>query len=190
MQKKETKLTDIVEIFLGVQKKSIESEKGEELIVLSPKDIHTSGVIDTTLQPMKVDTSKIKKELFLKEYDILLLRHGKPFKVALIEDVNKPMVASDAFFVLRIKNKENLKEDAITLYMYLKSNKGQNELANIAQDATMPTLNKKSLEDFTIPFFDDKLLIICNYKDEKRLYSEITQKQREIAKIHTYFDNE
>ena len=59
-------------------------------------------------------------------YDILLSSKGTVGKVALIGEIKELLIASQAIQVIRLNNvSDGKKEDAIVLYMFLKSDIGQ-----------------------------------------------------------------
>ena len=118
-------LTDLAEVLIP---KIIKSEEGQEVLVTSQKHFSSSGYTTECGKLVRVKETIISQNL-LKEYDVLLSRHGEVFKVAIVGEITQKLLASETLYILRVKNKDKLQEKAINLYMYLKSDKGQLELA-------------------------------------------------------------
>lgn len=85
----------------------------------------------------------------LEPYDVLLSTKGTIGKVAIIGKIDKPMIASQAIQVIRLK--EDKEEKAIILYMFLKSNIGQTILSSITSGTVMPQISTVEVKSLGIP---------------------------------------
>ena len=124
----------------------------------------------------------------LREYDILLAQNGKPYKVLLVDKIEKIAFVKKRLFVVKLKERSNLIEDAVALYMYLKSNQGQQEISSISHFKTTPMITKKDLFGLYIPNFINKQEIVENYQQEQLLHKEINEVVMKVKNINTYFD--
>jgi len=175
------RLTDITEILIP---KIIKSEEGQEVLVISQKDFSSSGYTTECGKLLRIEEMTVSKNL-LKEYDVLLSRHGEVFRVAIVGKITQKLLASETIYILRVKDKDKLKENAINLYMYLKSDKGQEELASIGK-----SLNKKDLSDLDILVSaTNTFQIVENFHKEQKLYSDISDAWIKIHKIHQTFND-
>lgn len=184
------KLKDLVEIIIPKQIKKI--EEGESVSVLSQKAFASSGYTTGTSEYKNIsDKSYLKYAL--KQYDIVLSKHGTPFKVAVIGKIDEPLLAMNTLFILRVKdNIENIEQMALYLYMYIKSFKGQEDLANISdiKQKTINSINRRDLLELEIPIFENSSQIIENFHKEQKLYNVIYEANVEINKLHQSFDND
>jgi len=105
--------------------------------------------------------------------------------------LNQSLLSNEHNFILRLKNKENIKNNAITLYMYLKSEKAQIYFkAKVSNSASYQRINKQDLEEMDIPTFDDNVSqIVENFNTEQKLYSEIYETTMKIHTLHQAFDD-
>ncbi len=185
------KLEDLVEIIIPSRINSINKEvsKGEEILVVSQTHFAKAGF---TTHCGKIETISDENSMKyrLKPYDILIAKHGTPFKVAVIGEITQDLFALDNLYILRFKNIDNIKENAINLYMYLKSNKVQEELGTISKGTHTQILSKTDLLGLDISYcHNTRLQMVENFHKEQRLFNDIYEAYIKIHKINQFFDD-
>ena len=179
-------LTDLAEVLIP---KITKSEEGQEVLVSSQKYFSSSGYTTECGKLLRVDEKIISQNL-VKEYDVLLSRQGEPFKVAIIGKITQKLLASETLYILRVKNKDKLQEKAINLYMYLKSDKGQLELAERTKKSTRKIINQKDLLALDLTISSENIAQrVENFQKEQKLHNNILDSWREIHKIHQVLDD-
>lgn len=181
-------LSDIVEIILGNTNQKNE-KGGESIFVIKLANIPAVGFTNSA-DKIVCDISKISKYL-LEEYDVLLssIVQDNKIKVGIVGNITQRVFSNQQIYILRIKEKENKKDKAISLYMYLKSEKGQKELLKLVPDIKPKSkINRKSLEDLELVNYSETIdtKVICNFYKEQELIEEVNIK---LSKINTYFNN-
>lgn len=177
------KLKEVVDILIpGIIQKSGE---GDKIFIISQVDFANSSF---TTECETLTISNNFKNV-LQPYDILVAKHASTiFKVAIIGEVQNTLAANNELFIIRQKSKEAIKDNSISLYMYLKSDKGQEELSKLSQAATIKSISKVVLEEINIPVFADmKPKIVENFYEEHKLYNDIHGISIKINKIHQGF---
>ncbi len=179
-------LTDLAEVLIP---KIIKSEEGQEVLVISQNDFSLSGYTRECGKLVRVEETIISKNL-LKEYDVLLSRNGEVFRVAIVGKITQKLLASETLYILRVKDKDKLQENAINLYMYLKSDKGQLELAERTKKSTRKIINQKNLLALDLTTSSENIAQrVENFQKEQKQYSDISDALIEIHKIHQTFDD-
>ena len=149
------------------------------------------NIVDILLPKIiEEDSDDLEEKLFLKEYDILLSKHGEPFKVAIVGKLNQALLANVTLYILRMKITDNLKDNAINLYMYLKSDRGQLELSKLTL-ASIATkiINKKNLLNLDISTLNENIAqVVEKFHQEQKLYNEIYDAHMKIHNIHRNID--
>ena len=183
------KLVNMVEIIIPTRLQSTASENSEKVLVVTLKDISKSG-FTTECGKVKFISDEKYLKCALKQYDILISRYATPSSIAIIGELNQPLLANDTFYILRLKNRDDLKNSAIALYMYLKSDKAQGKIKNIVSNATRYQLLSKVnlLELDIVDFRDKKLQIVENFHNEQKLYNELYETYIKIHKLQQFFD--
>ena len=183
------KLANIVEIIIPKILRNTASANSKKVLVVSLKDISKSGFTTECGKFKNISDEKYLKHA-LKQYDILIGRHGTPLSIAIIGELNQPLLADNTFYILRLKNSDDLKNSAIALYMYLKSDKAQDKIKNIVSNVTSyQILNKVDLLELDIvDFRDTKPQIVENFYEEQKLYNELYETSIKIHKLQQFFD--
>ncbi len=183
------KLSGIVDVIIPHTIKKVMD--GDGVLVAQQKNFSKSGFTTTGQKVDNVAKSTAQYVKYpLMEYDILLSKYGEPFEVAIVGKLHKYVVAREGMFILRVKETNNLKETAIALYMYLKSNKGQLELSKLALESVAGRLlNKKNLIELDMSSLDKNITQANeNFYTEQELHSEIYEISRKIDELHKLFD--
>ena len=115
----------------------------------------------------------------LNQWDILL--HNVKKQVVIVANPKEKYNVNGFTFIIRLKYDENIQQNSINLYMYLKSHKGQIILDNIASQKAIKRIKKIDLEVIDIPYNQIEQSV-DNFAKEKELYGELSQ----IA--HTFDD--
>lgn len=185
-------LGDLVDIIIPKPYKK--SKVGEEVLVLNQTHFARAGFTRACGNiKMIPDKNYLKNEL--KEFDVLLSKHGTPFKVAVVGQLTQHVLANSTLYILRIKTTENIEHMAQNLYMYLKSNKGQDELTKIAKGLSS-SISKKNLLELDIPICnekskisDTKTQISENFWREEKLYNDSDEAFIAIHHIQDHFND-
>ena len=124
----------------------------------------------------------------LEPYDVLLSTQGTIGKVAIIGDITKPMIASQAIQVIRIKDKEKQKK-AISLYMYLKSDLGQTILSSLVAGVAMPQISTLEIKKLNVPNLkkEDEEKLLLNFNSETEMYNQISILENKVKQLHNEF---
>lgn len=169
-----------------------DEEKGINVYEISPSDFISSNFTLECGKIKKIDKNIKKLELYkLEPYDVLLSTKGTIGGVAIIGEIKEPMVASQAIQVIRIKDTNNKKNKAITLYMFLKSDLGQSILSSLVFGTVMPQISTDEIKQLNIPILskEQEFKLIENFELENRLNEEINEINKKIKLIHTNFLN-
>ena len=127
-----------------------DEEKGLEIFEISPSDFSKAGFTLECGKIKKIESQKNRLDTYkLEPYDVLLSTKGTIGKVAIIGKIDKPLIASQAIQVIRLK--EDKEEKAIILYMFLKSNIGQTILSSITSGTVMPQISTVEVKSLGIP---------------------------------------
>jgi type I restriction enzyme M protein len=182
------KLEDIADIRKSQLFK--DEEKGLEIFELSPSNFTKAGFTNESGKIKKIESQKNRLETYkLEPYDVLLSTKGTIGKVAIIGKIEKPMIASQAIQVIRLKEKEDKKEKAICLYMFLKSNMGQTMLSSLTSGTAMPQISTVEIKNLDIPLFtkDNEKELFLNFNNEIEMYNKIILLETNIQQIHNNF---
>ena len=159
---------------------------GEETWIVSPSNFSKSYYTNECGKKIYISKQYKKYETYkLMPNDILLSTKGTIGNVAIVGKIDKPMLASQAIEIIRLKDKKR----AIELYMFLKSNIGQSLLMQLVSGTAMPQISTKELRKLMIPFFshNQREKIINNFTTEKKMFDEIQTIQRRIQNLHNNF---
>ncbi|MCT7621931.1 N-6 DNA methylase [Aliarcobacter butzleri] len=165
-----------------------DEEKGLEIFEISPSDFSKAGFTLECGKIKKIESQKNRLDTYkLEPYDLLLSTKGTIGKVAIIGKIDKPMIASQAIQVIRLK--EDKEEKAIILYMFLKSNIGQTILSSITSGTVMPQISTVEVKNLGIPKLteESEKTIFLNFNNEIEMYNKINHLEKEIEKIHNNF---
>lgn len=160
--------------------------EGKEVYELSPSDFSKAGFTKEGGKIKKIGSQFKKYETYkLQAFDILLSTKGTIGKVAIIDEVSKPLLASQASQVIRVKEKER----AIELYMFFKSDIGQAMLGQLVAGAAMPQIATSEIKKLQIPILseNEKKQLLLNFNNEIKMYNEIDKINKNIKQIHSNF---
>ena len=159
---------------------------GKEVYELSPSDFRKAGFTKEGGKLKKIGKQSSKYETYkLQAYDVLVSTKGTIGKVAIIDDVSEPVLASQASQVIRVRDKEK----AIELYMFLKSDIGQSMLGQLVAGTAMPQIATNEIKKLQIPILseNEKKQVLLNFNNEIKMYNEIDKINRDIEQIHNNF---
>jgi len=159
---------------------------GQETWVISPSDFSQSYYTKECGKKIYISEQYNKYETYkLMQNDILLSTKGTIGNVAIVGEISKPVLASQAIEIIRLKDKNK----AIELYMFLKSNIGQALLMQLVSGTAMPQISTKELRKLIVPSFTytQREKIINNFTIEKDMFDEMQTIQRRIENLHNNF---
>ena len=165
-----------------------DEEKGLEIFEISPSDFNKAGFTLECGKIKKIELQKNRLDTYkLEPYDVLLSTKGTIGKVAIIGKIDKPMIASQAIQVIRLK--EDKEEKAIILYMFLKSNIGQTILSSITSGTVMPQISTVEVKSLGIPKLteENEKTIFLNFNNEIEMYNQITILENKVKQLHNEF---
>lgn len=167
-------------------------QEGEFIFELSPSDFSDAGLtFEYNGRAKKIKKNKKINTYQLENSDILLSTKGTIGKVALVCITDKQCITSQASVIIRLyeSNPDKKFSKAIELYMYLKSNLGQNVLKELVSGTSMPLISTNDIKKLLIPIVttEKSKNIIQNYSNEIRLMDKITSLQNEVQTIHTNY---
>jgi hypothetical protein len=137
-------------------------------------------------------------ESMLNEFTSIKRLHGKlnhrnnkkdiEEKVAIIGEISKLMIASQAIQVIRIKDKEK-QEKAVSLYMFLKSDLGQTILSSLVAGVAMPQISTLEIKKLNVPNLkkEDEEKLLLNFNSETEMYNQITILENKVKQLHNEF---
>lgn len=170
--------------------KDEETKDGIEYRMVMTSDIPECGFLSSTERAIRVKEQKAKAETYrLHPYDILLGVKGSIGKVAIVGDIGESYwLANQSFQIISVSSL-NEREDAIYLYMYLKSAVGQQLLASITAGAAVPQIPTSALKDLIVPFRERKLKerALKHFYEEIEIYNEIEVLKDKISNINKHF---
>jgi type I restriction enzyme M protein len=180
------KLEDIADIRKSQLFK--DEEEGLEIYELSPSDFSKAGFTLECGKKKKIESQKNKLGTYqLEPYDVLLSTKGTIGKVAIIGEISQAMIASQAIQVIRIK--EDKKNKAISLYMFLKSKIGQTILSSLTSGTAMPQISTVEIKNLGVPLLskDEEEKLFLNFNNETEMYNKITNLEQNIQQLHNEF---
>ena len=160
--------------------------EGKEVYELSPSDFSKAGFTREGSKLKKIGSQFKKYETYkLQPYDVLVSTKGTIGKVAIIDEISEPVIASQASQVIRVKDKNR----AIELYMFFKSEIGQAMLSQLVAGVAMPHIATSEIKKLQIPILSEsqKKQVILNFNNEIKLYNEVDKINVSINQIHSNF---
>ena len=160
--------------------------EGKEVYELSPSDFSKAGFTREGSKLKKIGSQFKKYETYkLQPYDVLVSTKGTIGKVAIIDEISEPLIASQASQVIRVKDKNR----AIELYMFFKSEIGQAMLSQLVAGVAMPHIATSEIKKLQIPILSEsqKKQVILNFNNEIKLYNEVDKINVSINQIHSNF---
>ena len=162
---------------------------GKEIYEVSPSDFSNSGFTLETGKVKQIGTQYNRLDTYkLEPYDVLLSTKGTIGKVAIVGEISDSMIASQAIQVIKLKG-SNKKENAISLYMFLKSTLGQTMLSTLVSGVAMPQISTLEIKKLQIPVLsaNEKKQLLLNFNNEIKMYNEINKISIDIKQIHNNF---
>lgn len=184
------KLVELEDIAI-IRRSQLFKDEGEglEVFEISPSDFSKAGFTLECGKRKQIGSQEKRLDTYeLQPYDVLLSTKGTIGKVGIIGEISKPMIASQAIQVIRIKDKEK-QEKAISLYMYLKSDLGQTILSSLVAGVAMPQISTVEIKKLNIPNLnkDEEEKLFLNFNSELEMYNKITNLEQNIKQLHNEF---
>lgn len=182
------KLSELVTLIRPQVVKDESDEGGDVYKEVVTADIPEYGFIQNPERILHISeqTTNVKKAQ-LKPYDILISVKGKTGQVGIIpEGLSEKWIASQTLQILRLPQTETVREDAITLLMFLRSTIGQTLLHKMNAGSALPMIPSSSLKDMEVPIFqkEEKKVPVDNFEREINLYRQIESIKNEVSEIH------
>ncbi|MEK5136372.1 N-6 DNA methylase [Priestia sp. FSL W8-0001] len=173
-------LKEIAQLSRGVNlpaKNTIkEGQKGYKVIQL--KDVE-DGKID--LESIEVIPVNNAERYLVESGDIIIASRGTAYKVAIVPDHNEPLVLSNMFIRIRIKDKAYKPE---YIKVFLDSPVGVALIEGMKKGGTVKALTTRDIEDIEFPDIEinEQEGIIQTVKDAEVKYMELLQQANEVLK--------
>ena len=180
-----------LENIADIRRSQLFKDEGEglEVFEISPSDFSKAGFTLECGKIKQIGSQEKRLDTYeLQPYDVLLSTKGTIGKVAIIGDITKPMIASQAIQVIRIKDKDK-EEKAVSLYMFLKSDLGQTILSSLVAGVAMPQISTLEIKKLNVPNLnkDEEEKLFLNFNSELEMYNKITNLEEEIKQLHNEF---
>jgi type I restriction enzyme M protein len=185
-------LEDVVE-FIRPPVRLRNEKEGMEVLEVMLNDFPEYGYLKKPERKVFLDKKKIKKgDYWLCPEDIIIAMKGSAGKVAIVPQDDslsegEKWVANQSCLVLRAKRHINPK----VLFMYLRSEVGQNLLASMVSGATIPLIQLRSLKELPIilPSEEEADKIVITFNKIVELQSEIeTLKEEQESLSHSFWN--
>ena len=166
-----------------------DENKGLEVFEISPSDFSKAGFTLECGKIKQIGSQEKRLDTYeLQSYDVLLSTKGTIGKVAIIGEITKPMIASQAIQVIRIRDGEK-EEKAVSLYMFLKSDLGQTILSSLVAGVAMPQISTVEIKKLNVPKLnkDEEKKLFLNFNSELEMYNKITNLEQNIKQLHNEF---
>lgn len=166
-----------------------DEETGIKIYELSPSDFQNAGFTIKSKRTKQIEEQKRKLQTYkLEPYDLLVSTKGTIGKIGIVGETDNTLIASQAIQVIRLSG-ENMKERAIALYMFFKSNLGQSILNSLVAGTAMPQISTNEIKNLKVPDFQksDIKQLSLNFYDEIELYNKIKDYENKISKLHENF---
>lgn len=163
--------------------------KGEKLNVLNVVQFSSFGYTRPEPQAEAYVEREGKTDQLIQPGDVLLCIRGSLGKVAIASDdfsIDDPWIASSASIILRPARKEY---DSRLLFLYLRSELGQELLKMLACGATVPMMQMKDLKqlEVVIPSLEEAEALLRDFEEEVALskeMEELERKRRDLVARH------
>lgn len=180
-----------LENIADIRRSQLFKDEGEglEVFEISPSDFSKAGFTLECGKIKQIGSQEKRLDTYeLQPYDVLLSTKGTIGKVAIIGDITKPMIASQAIQVIRIKDKDK-EEKAVSLYMFLKSDLGQIILSSLVAGVAMPQISTVEIKKLNVPNLnkDEEEKLFLNFNSELEMYNKITNLEQNIKQLHNEF---
>lgn len=166
-----------------------DEEDGREIYEVSPSDFSKAGFTKECGKVKQIGSQLNRLQTYkLEPYDLLLSTKGTIGKVAIIGEINKDMIASQAIQVIRVQD-EDKKTKATSLYMFFKSDLGQAIFSSLVSGVAMPQIATAEIKKLNIPILtkEQEKQTVLNFNNEIKLYNEIDKINTDIEAIHNKY---
>ncbi len=177
------KLDDISSIKSGYFSSTI---KEGDVFYIQARDFDENKNIVQNLTPSLSYSKNIEKH-FLNEGDILIVAKGASFQSYVYDGSYSPAVASTVFLVIRINDKHKILPKFLSWYLNLPLT--QAELSLKGEGTAMPTLSKKTLQEFDTPVpaiqLQENIIKIEDLRRQEKFIQRMidVQKEKKINQI-------
>ncbi len=179
------RLNDIARVFIHRPAPSVEI--GSPFSIVKFGDIPSSGFL-LSAKDVKIVEEGLGNGLLLEAYDILVPIHHRIDNIAIIGNIEQKLLLSPPFTIIRLQRNEiSIEQQAIALYMYLKSEKGQSSLSKLIEPSVrIARISLGDLRNLSVPLYSDEERIqqIEKFYQEIKLYQEIADVKNKIKMIH------
>lgn len=178
--KNKRSLKEIAQLSRGVNLPSKntfkEDQKGYRVIQL--KDVEDDKI---DLESIELIPVKNADRYMLESGDIIIASRGTAYKVAIVPDHNEPLVLSNMFIRIRIKDKAYKPE---YIKVFLESPVGVALIDGVKKGGMVKALTTRDIEDIEFPDIElrEQGEIIQTVKEAKLKYMELIQQAREVIK--------
>ncbi|MDL0088255.1 N-6 DNA methylase [Campylobacter gastrosuis] len=165
-----------------------QSEEGDLVYEILPSDFSEAGFTQNFSKQKLADKNDTRLKTYaLKPYDLLLCVRGNIGKVAILGEISDNVFASQATQIIRL-NSQN-KDEAIALYMFLKSEIAQSVFRNLQNGTLMPQLLIKDIKELKVPIFSPEQIeaLVRNFNAEISLFNELNELKSKIDLLHKNF---
>lgn len=142
--------------------------------IISIKDFPFAGFLPAPQKQIRLDSRNQKIHRFaVKENDVLLTVVGTIGKITIASKDDR-MLRVPATNIVRIKFHESPKENAIALYVYVKSPAGQAAIQDLIHGTSIPIVTKGQISSMKIPVPSQETWNSTQriWNEESRLYQE------------------
>lgn len=180
MVKNKRKLKEIAQLSRGVNlpAKNTIKEGQKEYKVIQLKDVE-DGKID--IESIEVIPVKNAERYMVESGDIIIASRGTAYKVAIVTDHNEPLVLSNMFIRIRIKDKAYKPE---YIKVFLDSPVGVALIEGMKKGGTVKALTTRDIEDIELPDIelDGQEEIIRIVKEAEKKHYKLLEQAQEILK--------
>ena len=180
-------LEDVVELIRPQAVKSIEDGQFE-LVEINISSFNEIGEYNGTHKVIKQDTDPANKssrasKQFLQENDVLIASKGSIGRIGLVEKLPAELtIAGQSFMIARV-NPNQKGVTALSLYQFLNSKLGNEQLQRVQSGATIPFINIKDLKGIKVPLASQKQL-----DEAKQLRVEVKENYQKIEELKASLD--
>jgi restriction endonuclease S subunit len=161
-------------------------QKGGEIYYIQARDFDSNKKLIPTLQKL-ISREKKSENHYLKKGDILVLAKGVNFHAYIYDESFAPAIASTAFLIIRINDKNHILPEFLA--WYINQPQTQSNLKLNGKGTRFPAINKAILSELEIPSVtiekQQKIIEIDHLREkEKQLINKIqTIKDLQLNKI-------
>ncbi|PWQ93098.1 N-6 DNA methylase [Leucothrix arctica] len=177
-----TNLEDVVELIRPQAVKSIEGGE-HELVEINISSFNKIGEYNGIHKVIYQEDDPVNKssrasKQFLQKNDVLIASKGSIGRIGLVEDLPAELtIAGQSFMIARVSpNTKGV--TPVSLYQFLSSKLGNEQLQRIQSGATIPFINIKDLKSLKIPLATQEQLDLA-----EQLRAEVKAQHNKIEKL-------